>query len=68
MKNRKSTEPRSSAPALQSAGKSEPSLGRDIRGKIGHQLRAMYDEVLAQGVPDRFRDLLDRLEQQQDKK
>ena len=64
MKKRKSTEPRSSVPALDPAADSEPSLGRDIRGKIGQQLRAMYDDVVGQGVPDRFRELLDRLEQQ----
>ena len=41
-------------------GKTEPSLGRDIQAKIGQQLRAMYDDVVKQGVPDRFSDLLGR--------
>jgi len=45
----------------------EPSLGRDIQSKIGQQLRAMYDEVVSQGVPSRFVDLLDRLEKRDDK-
>jgi anti-sigma factor NepR-like protein len=45
----------------------EPSLGRDIQSKIGQQLRAMYDEVVSQGVPTRFVDLLDRLEKRNDK-
>jgi hypothetical protein len=45
----------------------EPSLGRDIQTKIGHQLRAMYDDVVSQGVPARFVDLLDRLEKRDDK-
>jgi len=40
-----------------------PRLGREIRTKIGRQLRAMYDDVLRQGVPPRFVDLLDRLDQ-----
>ena len=29
-------------------------LGRDVQNKIGQQLRAMYDEVVNDGVPDRF--------------
>ena len=45
----------------------EPSLGRDIQTKIGQQLRAMYDDVVSQGVPPRFVDLLDRLEKLDDK-
>ena len=45
----------------------EPSLGRDIQTKIGQQLRAMYDDVVSQGIPPRFVDLLDRLEKRDDK-
>ncbi len=29
-------------------------LDRQIQAKIGQQLRAMYDDVVEQGVPDRF--------------
>jgi hypothetical protein len=36
-------------------------LGRDVQARLGQQLRAMYDEVVNQGVPDRFTDLLNRL-------
>jgi hypothetical protein len=49
------------------AGKTEAKLGRDIQAKIGQQLRALYDEVVNQGVPDRFTDLLNRLDKQDDK-
>ena len=45
---------------------SEASLGRDIQSKIGEQLRALYDDVLDQGVPDRFVDLLRQLEDKDD--
>ncbi|HYS50052.1 MAG TPA: NepR family anti-sigma factor, partial [Xanthobacteraceae bacterium] len=38
-----------------------PRLGREIRIKIGRQLRAMYADLVRQGVPARFIDLLDRL-------
>jgi hypothetical protein len=37
-------------------------LGRDVQARLGQQLRAMYDDVVNQGVPDRFSDLIDRLE------
>jgi hypothetical protein len=67
MKNRKPAAPRSPDSSEEPADKAEPSLGGDIRGKIGRQLREMYDDVVAQGVPDRFVDLLNRLERQNEK-
>ncbi len=42
-------------------------LNRDIQRKIGLQLRAMYTNVVNEGVPDRFAELLRRLDEQ-DKK
>jgi hypothetical protein len=33
-------------------------LGPDIKAKIGQQLRIMYGEIVGQGVPDRFVDIL----------
>ena len=36
-------------------------LGREVQARLGQQLRAMYDDVVNQGVPDRFTELLDRL-------
>ena len=68
MKTRRPAEPRSATRPQERAGRGEASLGRDIRGKIGHQLRAMYDDVVSQGVPDRFRELLEKLEQHSRKK
>lgn len=38
-------------------------LGRDVQARLGQQLRAMYDEVVNQGVPDRFTELLNRIDQ-----
>jgi hypothetical protein len=38
------------------------SLGRDIQVKIGQHLRTMYDEVVKQGIPDQFNDLLQQLD------
>jgi hypothetical protein len=37
-------------------------LSRDTQRKIGQQLRAMYTDVVNEGVPDRFADLLRRLD------
>ncbi|SDB15611.1 NepR family anti-sigma factor [Bauldia litoralis] len=37
-------------------------LGRDIQARIGEQLRAMYGDVVDQGVPDRFVELLNQMD------
>lgn len=46
----------------EATGRAEGHLGREVQSKIGQQLRAMYDEVVREGVPDRFADLLRRLD------
>lgn len=38
-----------------------------IQDHIGQELRAMYDEVLQQPIPDRFLDLLKALDEKADK-
>ena len=43
-------------------------LGRDIQTKIGDQLRAMHDDIVKEGVPDRFVDLLARLDEAKENK
>ena len=40
-------------------------LGRDVQSKIGQQLRAMYDDVVNAGVPDRFVEMLQKLDEQE---
>jgi Anti-sigma factor NepR len=37
-------------------------LEADLQAHIGRQLRAVYDEVVNEGVPDRFVRLLEELE------
>lgn len=37
-------------------------LNAEIQSRIGHQLRAMYDDVVRQGVPDRFAELIRQLD------
>jgi hypothetical protein len=36
-------------------------LSREVQARLGQQLRAMYDDVVNQGVPDRFTELLNRI-------
>src|SRR3954471_3127153 len=38
-------------------------LNTEIQSRIGHQLRAMYDDVVRQGVPDRFAELIRKLDE-----
>ncbi len=42
--------------------KGKGGLNSEIQSRIGHQLRAMYDDVVRQGVPDRFADLIRKLD------
>ncbi|MGH6725642.1 MAG: NepR family anti-sigma factor [Pseudolabrys sp.] len=37
-------------------------LSREVQSRLGQQLRAMYDDVVNQGVPDRFTNLIDRID------
>lgn len=39
-----------------------PSLDPSIQTALGRELRAMYDEVVCEPVPDRFLKLLERLD------
>jgi hypothetical protein len=40
----------------------DPRLDNVSQKRIGDQLRAMYDDLVQQPVPERFRDLLAELE------
>ncbi len=42
------------------------TLAREVQAKIGDQLRALHDDIVKQGVPDRFVDLLARLDKAPD--
>jgi hypothetical protein len=41
-------------------------LNREIQTQLGDQLRQMYNDVVGQGVPDKFVDLLAKLEKASD--
>ncbi|WP_166802288.1 NepR family anti-sigma factor [Microvirga pakistanensis] len=42
------------------------TLDSSSQKRIGDQLRAMYDELMQQPVPDRFKELLDQLDKKKD--
>ena len=42
----------------------EARLGREVQARIGQQLRAMYNDVVNQGVPQHLADLVRRLSDQ----
>jgi Anti-sigma factor NepR len=46
--------------------KKQGGLNAEIQSRIGHQLRAMYDDVVRQGVPDRFAELIRKLDDPQE--
>jgi hypothetical protein len=60
MKDVKSQASKSAAPGHKGG------LNAEIQSRIGHQLRAMYDDIVRQGVPDRFADLIRKLDVPQD--
>jgi hypothetical protein len=44
---------------------SDPKLDGTSQKRIGDQLRAMYDELVQQPVPDRFKNLLEQLDKKE---
>jgi hypothetical protein len=38
-------------------------MERDLQAMIGNRLRARYAEILAEPIPDKFLDLINRLDQ-----
>ena len=50
-----------------SSTRTQGRLGREVQAKIGNQLRAIYDDVVKEGVPDRFVELLKRLDKKDEK-
>jgi hypothetical protein len=38
-----------------------PALGPEVMAVIGRHLRAMYNDIIAEGVPERFAEILRRL-------
>jgi len=47
--------------------KSRGRLNRETMNRLGKTLEAYYDDVRKEGVPDRFKELLEQLEGRKDK-
>jgi hypothetical protein len=62
MNDRKTARPDRSMQVQSPGEKTGKILNREIQAKIGQQLRAVYNDVVDQGVPDRFAELLGRLD------
>ncbi len=56
-----------SEPGEDAADAVPASIGKDIQYHLGRRLKASYDELVRQPVPDRFRQLLDELEKREKK-
>jgi len=58
MNTRKRPRQKTAMELEQDRTKSIAKLSPDIKSKIGQQLRIMHEEVVCQGVPDRFVEIL----------
>ena len=47
---------------------SEPAIDRGVQKHLGRKLQASYEDLVSQPVPERFRRLLEELEQREKKK
>jgi len=63
MKELKSQGSQPNSPGEPGSPRRPSGLNTEIQARIGHQLRAMYDDVVRQGVPDRFADLIRKLDE-----
>jgi len=55
-------EPPRAAETTQTSAAPAATLEADLQAHIGRQLRAVYEEVVSEAVPDRFVQLLEELE------
>jgi hypothetical protein len=46
----------------------DAELDPRVQGEIGRQLRAVYDDIISEPIPDRFLELLQQLEKSAGKK
>lgn len=46
----------------------DAELDPRVQGEIGRQLRAVYDDIISEPIPDRFLELLQQLEESAGKK
>jgi len=63
MEDDKPVGPKRTMLSASKASAPKSGLTREVQAKIGQQLRAIYNDVVDQGVPDRFVDLLNKLDE-----
>ena len=51
-----------------SSGRTHTSIDPKVQNEIGKHLRAIYDDVINEPVPDKFMELLEKLEQSSSRK
>jgi hypothetical protein len=47
----------------QNESKPAPTLGSDVMAAVGRQLRVVYADIVAEGVPEHFSEILRRLDE-----
>jgi len=50
---------------MQQRKDASPELDPELQGHIGRHLKAAYEDILTQPVPDRFLQLLEQLQEQE---
>ena len=54
--------PEGKPPQQASSGLTGPNVPKDLQSQLGHRLKAHYDTLLGEPIPDRFAELLGLLE------
>ena len=54
--------PETNVPQQEEVTAEGPALPKDLQSQLGHRLKAHYDTLLGEPVPDRFKELLGLLE------
>ena len=65
MKGRKPVKPGPTMNLPNAHSDSSGTLDRDVQDVIGKQLRAMYDDLASQTLPDRLTELLEKLDKRE---
>jgi hypothetical protein len=60
---RKPTRRKSRSMSDENQSQPMPALGRRVMAAIGQELRLMYDDIVAEGVPERFAEILRKLDE-----
>jgi hypothetical protein len=47
----------------QNDSKPPPTVGPEVMAAIGRELRRMYAEIIAEGVPERFAEIMRKLDE-----